>query len=545
MFGSNGMLGSHVIQYLKQTGLVLRGFTRDDMDLSGATHDSISVLLSRLDKGDVVINCAGMIPQRRGSEDVRTFFMVNSVFPVLLSRICVERGARLVHITTDCVFDGKKGGSYNEQDVFTETGVYGVSKSLGEACAKGTTIIRTSIIGEERYGDGVSFLEFVRKNRELSGYTDHIWNGVTCLQLAKIIDKMIREDLFWDGVRHIFSPQTHTKYEMAIMIRDAYGLELSGVVPRETGVAIDKSLSTIYDTCAGFSIPPLSVQLAEQRDFWRSQPLISIVMAYYNRLPQFRATLQTISDSSQASRIEVIVVDDVSDDEHRIPDDLIHAYTFPIRVLRIEKEDTTWRNPVIPYNLGLVMTRGEWIVIQNPEVCHIGDVLARVAQGKSDVYYAFTVFALASAGVNDQLPPFGYKDVIARIVDGRLPGMWYCHTHFRNRAYHFCTAIHSSRLRKVGGFNPVMRDGVEYDDDELLCRIERACSRVEFVIDYEWNCMGIHQWHPSFNYANEDTPARQAQNRSLYHSVLQNPGVVYCDPYEFIPTRYSVRTNRN
>ena len=165
----------------------------------------------------------------------------------------------MIHITTDCVFSGKDG-NYNELSEHDETNDYGMSKSLGELCK--ATIIRTSIIGEELTNKR-SLLEWVKSNKEkeINGFTQHYWNGVTCLQLAKIIYKVIKDDLYWEGTRHIFSPKSVSKFELVSIINEVYDLNIT-VVPFETE-KVDKTLITIYNTNSIFNIYSLKEQIIE------------------------------------------------------------------------------------------------------------------------------------------------------------------------------------------------------------------------------------------------------------------------------------------
>ena len=100
-----------------------------------------------------------------------------------------------------------------KDDVHTATDIYGTTKSLGES--QKSTIIRTSIIGEELTGQN-SLLEWIKsnKNKTINGFANHYWNGVTCLTLSKIIKSIIDKKDYWTGVRHIFSPNTVTKYDL-------------------------------------------------------------------------------------------------------------------------------------------------------------------------------------------------------------------------------------------------------------------------------------------------------------------------------------------
>ncbi len=208
LFGANGMLGNYVKSYLTQNNIQVVPLTRKDFDLDELSVISLKKFLEEkgLRSGDVIVNCAGVIPQTSKNLELskRNYYKINSILPIILSMITTN----MIHITTECVFSGETGG-YHEYSTHDEINDYGTSKSLGELCDG--TIIRTSIIGEELVNKR-SLLEWVisNENRTINGYSNHYWNGVTCLQLAKIIHKIISENTYWKGVRHIFSPTTAT-----------------------------------------------------------------------------------------------------------------------------------------------------------------------------------------------------------------------------------------------------------------------------------------------------------------------------------------------
>jgi len=267
IFGSNGMLGNYMKTFLSKKYKIIP-LTRKVYDLSKLSIDSLSELLKykNIQKDDIVINCAGVIPQssKQRGLNTRLYLTINSLFPVVLSQICDKFKAKMIHVTTDCVFSGKDG-NYDENSLHDEINDYGMSKSLGELCK--ATIIRTSIIGEE-VNNKRSLLEWVRSNRggEINGFTNHIWNGVTCLQLSKIIEKMIREKIYWEGVRHTFSPRSVSKYELVALINEIYDLNIK-VNKFEMGNLIDKTLTTIYKTNDIFNIPELKIQIQELKKF--------------------------------------------------------------------------------------------------------------------------------------------------------------------------------------------------------------------------------------------------------------------------------------
>jgi len=263
IFGSTGMLGKYVSDYFSTRRYEVIASTRDDVD---AANTSPAELISKgLRSTDIMINCAGLIKQRKNVSN-SDFVMVNAVFPHQLAAACESVGSELIHITTDCVFSGAKG-PYLESSLHDELDVYGRTKSLGEP--DNATVIRTSIIGEEASGF-LSLLEWVKSNagKEVNGYTDHFWNGITCLQFAKICEDIINNKLYWKGVKHVFSPETLSKKELTELISMVYELDIT-VNPYETGTPCDRSLATDREDVADICVPALDYQLINMRKFGR------------------------------------------------------------------------------------------------------------------------------------------------------------------------------------------------------------------------------------------------------------------------------------
>jgi len=262
IFGSSGMLGRYVSRYLSSTGFEVIKLTRVEYELARITLDSLKLFLFKhnISNADVVVNCAGVIPQSKNGTN-RLYYTINSIFPVMLSAVCNEIGCKMIHITTDCVFDGKSG-NYTELDTPNPVDDYGTSKLLGELC--NSTIIRTSIIGEELCNKA-SLLEWVKSNndKKINGYINHFWNGVTCLQLAKIIEHIIKYNLYWNGVRHIFSLNKVSKYELISMINDIY--ELNITINKLETEKVDRSLTSVYEQF--YVVQELREQIIEQKLF--------------------------------------------------------------------------------------------------------------------------------------------------------------------------------------------------------------------------------------------------------------------------------------
>ena len=253
------MLGNYVYKYFQRTKTeisIIDGFRVTQESLN--TIDTL-LIAHGINNETCVINCIGKIPQRHSEAD-KDYFLVNGVFPHILWTVCKRYGAKMIQPATDCVYTGLKG-SYIETDLHDELGAYGMSKSLGEPL--GCTVIRSSIIGRELLNKA-SLVEFVFKNegKTIQGWKNHIWNGITCLEYCKVLQKIIEKNMFWSGVRHIVSPRAVSKYELLQIVKEAYGLTV--VIQESNGpTKVDKTLSTIYLDNVTFNIPDLVIQLKE------------------------------------------------------------------------------------------------------------------------------------------------------------------------------------------------------------------------------------------------------------------------------------------
>lgn len=265
VLGSKGMLGRYVTKYLSQYFEVVE-LNRDLIDASITRKDYIETMLKLrgVEEGDVIINCIGTIKPRVDQLGDLNAILVNSVFPRMLADAAEKNHWYLIHPTTDCVYSGNKG-SYNENDKYDVSDVYGMSKALGEP--NNCTVIRTSIIGEE-IGQGRSLVEWVKSSagNTVFGFTNHFWNGVTCLEFAKICERLIQTNQFWVGTKHLHS-NTLNKKELVETLSDIYELKIT-VTAKETPVSCDRSLSTIYhENLDSFKIPCLREQIIQMKNF--------------------------------------------------------------------------------------------------------------------------------------------------------------------------------------------------------------------------------------------------------------------------------------
>lgn len=239
--------------------------------------------------------------------------------------------------------------------------------------------------------------------------------------------------------------------------------------------------------------------------------MISIVMAYYNRRHQLDYTLKTIADS-KCRDLEIVIANDFSDNKNNL-DDLPATWPnlkFTIIDMRDLYPTKTYCNPCIPYNAALRASQGDRIIIQNPECCHMGDVVSYVDQHlRSGTYLSFHTFGCTKQDV-ESLHETGTFELFSHSKKAR----WYNHETERPVAFHFCNAITREDLRHVNGFDERFSLGHNWDDAELLHRIKKIC-RVEFVAD-PW---AVHQYHPK-SYGHPDNPMPEYNNKELYFTTV-------------------------
>lgn len=259
IFGSNGMLGNYFTNYFKGKYEILP-LTRNNINLATSNEQQIIDFMGHhINDGDVILNAAGIIKQRTFNQ--MEMIKLNSIFPHILSEFKKTVNCNVVHISTDCVYSGIDG-DYTEKSNHDCLDEYGKTKSLGEN--ENITIIRTSIIGEEIHNKK-SLVEWVisQKNNTIDGYKNHLWNGVTCLELSKYIDDIIQNKNFWNGVKHIFSPVAVNKYELVGMINDIYELNIT-IKEKNTVEKCFRNLNTIYENPIK---KDLKIQIQEMKNF--------------------------------------------------------------------------------------------------------------------------------------------------------------------------------------------------------------------------------------------------------------------------------------
>lgn len=198
---------------------------------------------------DYVINAIGMtIPFSR--RDPALTFFVNGALPHLLARVF---GERLIHVTTDCVYDGKSGFPYSETSPQSPVDIYGISKSLGEPADCLT--IRTSIVGRELDGHtGLLDWFLQQQGKEIVGFAEHYWNGITTHQFGELCRRIIdaREPFPRRGLFHVYSTPV-SKYDILLAFRQKYGVKCS-IRPDHT-YKLNRTLATVRELNSRLNIP--------------------------------------------------------------------------------------------------------------------------------------------------------------------------------------------------------------------------------------------------------------------------------------------------
>lgn len=263
VLGPNGMLGRAVVRFLStDENITVLPASREYIDLVDSTLQTLMDSVHAINP-DFIVNCAGVIKQRQ-NVPLYQMVQVNTVVPLWLEDISKKLGCKLIHFTTDCVYDGRVG-SYNEMSEHTARDTYGISKSLGEP--RKSITIRSSIIGEESVNK-MSLLDVVRSHsgNTMFGYTNHIWNGMTCLEAARLIKSIIcTPSLQYEGVRHFYSNKV-SKYDLISIINEVYSLGIR-VIPNLANDSVDRTLISIYE--GGQIKKSIKDQVEEQMIFWK------------------------------------------------------------------------------------------------------------------------------------------------------------------------------------------------------------------------------------------------------------------------------------
>jgi dTDP-4-dehydrorhamnose reductase len=256
ILGVTGMLGNAVFKVLStqsthQVWATLRNAKMlsyfDELEQSTLISDVDVLDSERLQEvleqvqPDVVINCVGLIKQLDNANDPLVVLPINALFPHQLANLCAKVGARLIHISTDCIFNGRKG-LYKEVDLSDAEDLYGKSKYIGELHDMPHAVtLRTSIIGHELNSTDSLVDWFLSQNGTVKGYEKAVFSGLPTVELAKVIKDFVipRPDLH--GLFHV-SADPIDKYSLLNLIADSYHKKIDIIA--DDKLEIDRSLNS-------------------------------------------------------------------------------------------------------------------------------------------------------------------------------------------------------------------------------------------------------------------------------------------------------------
>ena len=268
VLGASGMLGSAVFRGLSASeSLSVFGTVRSIKGLDSFDTSMKDRLISGIDvldsdslielflnvAPDVVVNCVGLVKQLSSGKDPLSTLPVNAMLPHRLSKICALSNARLIHISTDCVFSGRKG-MYLESDISDAEDLYGKSKFIGEVIDQSHAItLRTSIIGHELNSQSSLIDWFLSQTGPVKGYSRAIFSGVPTVELTRIILEYVIPNPTLHGLYHV-SAEPIDKYSLLKLVSSVYQKSVE-IQPNEE-LVIDRSLnSNRFRSATGYTPP--------------------------------------------------------------------------------------------------------------------------------------------------------------------------------------------------------------------------------------------------------------------------------------------------
>ena len=218
VLGSTGLIGHQVFNYLQCNGqyelydFAYRKKFQDDTVIIDARNEEEYLEKIRDVAPDSIVNCVGILINGANKNQENAIFL-NAYMPHRLARLADEINAKLIHISTDCVFSGNKDTAYIEADSIDGSGIYSKTKGLGEVINENHLTLRTSVVGPELKSDGEELFHwFMGQSGNISGYTQSIWSGITTIELARAVEWSIRKGI--TGLYHVTNNESISKYDL-------------------------------------------------------------------------------------------------------------------------------------------------------------------------------------------------------------------------------------------------------------------------------------------------------------------------------------------
>jgi dTDP-4-dehydrorhamnose reductase len=255
VIGASGMIGSTVLRVLSEKNdWEVLGTVRDESvkrffsaaigkrlraGVDVEHQDSLARILDQI-RPNVVVNCAGLTKHKPEADDPLVSIPINTLMPHRLAGLCKLAGARLIHVSTDCVFSGEKGG-YVEDDFADARDVYGRSKALGEVNYPHAITLRTSTIGHELQSQFGLLDWFLSQEGQCKGYTHAVFSGLPTVVFAQVVRDVVIPHAELSGLYHVAASQI-AKFDLLRLIADVYGKTID-IVPDDK-LTIDRSLNS-------------------------------------------------------------------------------------------------------------------------------------------------------------------------------------------------------------------------------------------------------------------------------------------------------------
>lgn len=254
VLGVTGMLGNAMFRVLSENAdLVVCGTARSVsskryfaenlqsqiiVGVDVENHDSLVRVFADV-RPNIVVNCVGLVKQLADANNPLQAVPINTLLPHRLAALCQATSARLIHISTDCVFSGSKGG-YLETDCPDAYDIYGRSKLLGEVDYPHAITLRTSIIGHELSGHRSLVNWFLAQQNSVKGFTRAIFSGLPTVELATIVRDVVLLHQELHGLYHVASKPIN-KFDLLQLVAKAYGKSIE-IKPAED-LVINRSLN--------------------------------------------------------------------------------------------------------------------------------------------------------------------------------------------------------------------------------------------------------------------------------------------------------------
>lgn len=267
ILGANGLIGSSIFNYLsKNTQHKILGTVRSSNLFQLFHASTLEHLVSGIDIADIkntekflrrfepniVINCAGLTKHRSEGDDPAQAIVANALFPHQLNNFCSTNSARLIHISSDCVFLGSRG-NYVESDTPDADDLYGRTKALGEVSGPNAMTIRTSTIGHELSTNYGLLNWFLNQRNECQGFKKAYFSGLPTIELARVIAEYVIPAPHLNGLYHL-AGDSISKFDLLKLIAAEYGKEIQ--ITPEDKFSIDRSLNgRKFEDASGYKAP--------------------------------------------------------------------------------------------------------------------------------------------------------------------------------------------------------------------------------------------------------------------------------------------------